>query len=477
MNLSYEIQIVNNRRCVCVFVYLHTGVDPPAVSCYNATINSHRKEVGSMGTLSSISVALDLFGAAISLVIYFYLTLGDNRKNRLNRLFSYVVLCTIAILILDSVSWTLNGTAYPLSGIITKTVSFFGYAFMYLVIGSFTIYMTAYFETKTPVSRPLVRAALGLCIFSVLTVILSQFGGLYYYMDEQNLYHRGGLYWLSQVLVFLALSINTVIVFWHRKALSRKEFVSFISYMLLPVAFNVLHILQYDMSWSCIALTLAVLVVYAGIQSDQARRLAEQELALSESRTSIMLSQIKPHFLYNSLNTIGDMCATDPELAQETVFEFADYLRANMDSLSSPDLVPFRKELHHVKTYLALEQKRFSDRLTVEYDIQTENFQLPPLTVQPIAENAVLHGITVPRMSMGTLLIRTEEVADGIKISVIDDGEGFSPEAPHDSSKSHLGIENVRNRLALLCRGSLHVDSTPGKGTTVTIFIPKKEGK
>lgn len=419
-------------------------------------------------------MALDLFGAAISSIIFFFLVVGNNGKAALNRRFAAVVLCTIAILVLDAISWSFDGISGPHSAFLTRCVSFGGYVLMYLVIGAFTRYLSAYIETRAVVSTPLIRFALGLCAFSVLTVMLSQFGGLYYTIDERNLYHRGDLYWLSQALLFLGLLMNAAIVFVYRHTLSRKECVSFLSYLALPAVLNVLHICIYDLSWSCVALALAVVIIYAGIQSDQAGRLAAQELELSESRTAIMLSQIQPHFLFNVLNTIGDMCDTDPVLAQETVFEFADYLRANMDSLSSPHLVPFQSELNHVKTYLALEVKRFGDRLRVEFDIRTEDFCLPPLTIQPIVENAVQHGLTV-RPRLGTVLIRTEESADGVRVTIADDGVGFDPSVPPSDEKRHLGIDNVRKRLAAICGGTLIVESALGQGTAVVLTIPRKE--
>ena len=114
---------------------------------------------------------------------------------------------------------------------------------------------------------------------------------------------------------------------------------------------------------------------------------------MMEQQVQIMLSQIRPHFLYNSLTVIQDLCRTDPEQAENATIQFAKYLRGNMDALQTNNLIHFTEELEHTKEYLTLEQMRFEEKLTVRYDILCEDFMLPPLTLEPIVENAVRHGV------------------------------------------------------------------------------------
>ena len=122
-------------------------------------------------------------------------------------------------------------------------------------------------------------------------------------------------------------------------------------------------------------------------------RRTEQEL--TEARVSIMLSQIQPHFLYNSLTSIKELCDAGEQWNTSKALEhFAYYLRGNMDSLSDTRLISFTKEVSHVKDYLYLEKMRFEDRLTIIWELHVTDFQLPALTLQPIVENAVRHGIT-----------------------------------------------------------------------------------
>ena len=208
----------------------------------------------------------------------------------------------------------------------------------------------------------------------------------------------------------------------------------------------------------------------------EARRIEEEkramELKLQESQISIMLSQIQPHFLYNTLNSIYQLCETNPMRARALVNSFSEYLRNNLSSLEEPGLIPFATELSHVNTYLDIEQVRFEDTLEIEYDIKCVDFSLPVLTVQPIVENAVKHG-TSKKRGGGTVKISTDEDKENYIITVSDTGCGFDPTKPKDDGKRHVGIENVRQRLSNMCGGTLKIESTVGVGTLATVIIPK----
>ena len=196
------------------------------------------------------------------------------------------------------------------------------------------------------------------------------------------------------------------------------------------------------------------------------------ELKLQESQISIMLSQIQPHFLYNTLNSIYQLCETNPMRARSMVNSFSEYLRNNLSSLEESGLISFETELAHVNTYLDIERVRFEDTLEIEYDIKCVDFSLPVLTVQPIVENAVKHG-TSKKRGGGTVKISTEEDKDFYVIKVSDTGCGFDIAKPKNDGKRHVGIENVRRRLLNMCQGTLTIESTVGEGTLAVIRIPK----
>ena len=198
----------------------------------------------------------------------------------------------------------------------------------------------------------------------------------------------------------------------------------------------------------------------------------EQEL-IAGQRVQIMLSQIKPHFIYNALACIEDLCDTSPQAAKTATLTFSRYLRGNMGSLSQEGLIPFEKELEHTKLYLDLEQIRFENALQVRYQITCVDFRIPTLTLEPIVENAVRHGVRGNQDGRGTVMISTEEYPDAYGVIVSDNGPGFDPGAAPASGAEHVGLRNVRQRLESVCGGSLQIKTAPGEGTLVTILLPK----
>lgn len=219
-------------------------------------------------------------------------------------------------------------------------------------------------------------------------------------------------------------------------------------------------------------------IVFTGIikllsYGEQEKRLKEQEAQLAESRISIMLSQIQPHFLYNSLGVIRELCHKEPKLAEEATIKFTEFLRRNMDALSMDRPIPFQEELAHTKNYLDLEQLRFGEQLSVQFAVETADFRLPTLTLQPLVENAVRHGVR-QREEGGTVWVSTREYPDRIEVEIRDDGPGFDPGRTPETGRSHVGIRNVRERLERMCGGALRVESAPGQGTVATMILPKE---
>lgn len=204
-------------------------------------------------------------------------------------------------------------------------------------------------------------------------------------------------------------------------------------------------------------------------------RATKLEKELEDSRIAIMLSQIKPHFLYNVLNSIYHLYNRKPELAQDAVSSFADYLRCNMLSIEKSGPIPFSEEYQHIQTYLSLEQIRFSEDLHVVYDVEVTNFCLPPLTVEPLVENAVKHGVTKKRGG-GVVTISTRETEDNYVVIVEDTGKGFDPNNYRQDGKPHVGIQNVKKRLHDMVGGTLSITSS-SEGTVAVVTIPLKNGK
>ena len=209
-------------------------------------------------------------------------------------------------------------------------------------------------------------------------------------------------------------------------------------------------------------------------QYKEAIRYQQVQKELYEAKVSVMISQIQPHFMYNALTSIAMMCQIDPDTAQEATVTFADYLRGNMDSLKQTAPVPFTQELEHLKKYLYIEKLRFDDLLNVEYDIQATDFVLPQLSIQPLVENAVKHGVGM-KEDGGTVKISTRETETSYEVVIEDDGVGFDVNEQKDDGRSHVGMENTKKRLHDMCGAQVVITSVIGEGTTARVILPKEE--
>ena len=195
------------------------------------------------------------------------------------------------------------------------------------------------------------------------------------------------------------------------------------------------------------------------------------EAELKESRVAIMLSQIQPHFIYNTLGTIERMCLKDPQKANELVRNFSLYLRGNFSELDSVAPIRFAEELKHVEYYVNIEKVRFPD-MNIAYHVEATEFVLPALSVQPLVENAIKHGL-MRLESGGTVMIRSYETPTHFCVEVNDDGVGFDTSLTIDEKK-HVGLRNIRGRLKAMVDGDLILESNPGAGTKAVIMIPKE---
>lgn len=182
-------------------------------------------------------------------------------------------------------------------------------------------------------------------------------------------------------------------------------------------------------------------------------------------------NQMRPHFIYNCLNAISVLCAVEPERAENAIADFADYLRYSLDADVNQGIVPFKEELKNIRTYLSLEQMRFGDELQVVENLDTLDFDVPSLSIQPIVENAVRHGVR-KKDGKGCVTLTTKKEDGKVIITVSDDGPGFKKKP---EKGVHVGIQNVRYRLAVLMDGEMEITSRPGGGTTVAIRLPSRQ--
>ncbi len=199
----------------------------------------------------------------------------------------------------------------------------------------------------------------------------------------------------------------------------------------------------------------------------------ESQLALERNKNNLLLAQIKPHFINSNLAVIRSLCYEKPEKAVEMIDHFSGYLRENIQQIDDMQLVSFEKEMESVDNFVYLEMQRFPNRIEIVKDIQIKDFEIPPLSVQTIVENAIRHGISMTG-EKGTVRISTIEKPDNIIVKIEDNGKGFDIDSVDFDGINHVGIKNVANRLKRILGGKIKVDSEIGYGTTVTFYIPKE---
>ena len=261
--------------------------------------------------------------------------------------------------------------------------------------------------------------------------------------------------WLTLVyLFFTAISLIScfVAVIRRRKQLSKLQFILILVYLLAPVSVMLL------------AMELMLLV-------DQGKRYIKQKEEIADQKVRLAVLQMRPHFIYNTMTSIYCLIEQDAPKAQQVTLDFTNYLRKNFTAIAKEETIPFTEELEHTRAYLAVEQVRFKGKLFVEFDMPYTNFRLPPLTLQPIVENAVKHGVD-PDLDPLYITVRTREDKQEAEITVEDTGPGFEL---NDNNEPHIALGNIRERLEMMCNGELTISEREGGGTVIRIIISNKQ--
>lgn len=300
------------------------------------------------------------------------------------------------------------------------------------------------------------------------------FSGVCFRIDETNHFLRGPLGYSCHVISGLLLLYLVFLTLREYARVRKWETAIPMFNTLLIIASVLLDSVADDRASAVSFLTVVTvsssLFYYIWLHLQFVRE-HEQALA-AEHRIRIMMSQIQPHFLYNTLSTIQALCRTDPDKAFDTLEKFGVYLRENIDSLRRTDLIPLKKELEHTRVYTEIEMLRFPS-ISVDFDIADADFPIPALSVQPLVENAIRHGVRIREHGVITVSTRREPGAHIIEIR--DNGIGFDASALNAADETHIGIRNVRERIETMCQGTLTVRSYPEEGTLVTLRIPERE--
>lgn len=413
------------------------------------------------------NITICIVGIAILLVHIMDSIFKNNKRKDEFRLLNFLMFT--AIHFISYLSFSLIKIHYTSDNFIITSYTIF-YIFNNIEVLFFTLYMLSYvsFEDK----EKKVISIINYSVFGVFVIldIINIFTHMFF-TSIDGVYTRSDLMILSQGYQFILLDLVFIVTLLNKKLVLREK-VAFALYCLLP---GIAIILQnafkgYAIAYASIIIALEILFFFLNVKRNLL--LEEEERKNQEAQIKIMVSQIQPHFVYNSLSSISTLIPLDPQKAQETLDAFTEYLRRNLSSLTETKLISFEDELKHIETYISLEKVRFNDRINVIYDIKVKDFYLPPLTIQPIVENAVKHGI-LKKLEGGTLTLKTYETAEAYVVEVKDDGVGFNKDEINFKDNKHIGLINIKQRLKSMVKGDMIIESAPSKGTKVTIYLYK----
>jgi len=425
-------------------------------------------------------IALDLFSAIVLIILLLSFTSDPFKKAKKSiNSFRLFLVCELFTAIFDMGQLYYTGHVEYI-----KLYSFLVYSCFACSALSLTFivaFVLALIQEKQRVSRTFLDIVF---TFTIMLAGLFMIPGIkeeVVIINPNATYVNGPAYVVAEMLVVIAPFIFDLIIVYYAKALGMRD--AFLLCVILSV--QMMAALQSSrpgvptVSITTFMALLVANVTYrrrSDLITEQEAKLTEQELELTKSKINIMVSQIQPHFLYNTLNSIAGLCTYDPVTAQKVTSDFSDYLRGNLDALDETETIPFVKELEHTKLYTDIEKIRFAERLTLKYDIRVDCFKMPPLTLQPIVENAIKHGVCKKKKG-GWVEISTLEDEKFYYVVVKDNGVGFNTSKCDDDGRNHYGIELVGKRIEMICNGSLNIESEIGKGTKATISIPKSDNQ
>ncbi len=288
--------------------------------------------------------------------------------------------------------------------------------------------------------------------------------------EATHTYSHGPLYVVYMILyIILIVLIGSEFVLYGQK-FRRQNKASL--YLILIMSMSGILIQEFTSEHyrtAYLALTISMAMMYIHYTEFVQISIDDE---IREQKIQLMLSQIKPHFIYNSLSSISALCETDPMAAQKLTDDFSEYLRAQLDSIGVETQVPFEKALEQVGFYVHIEQVRFGDRIKIEYDLKEKNFMIPTMTLQPIVENAIRHGIC-KKEEGGTIWISSYVDGDNYIVEIKDDGIGFDKDEVKNDGKTHVGMSNITSRLEAY-GDRIEITSEVGKGTLAKVYIPKE---
>lgn len=424
-----------------------------------------KTDIREMSLSNLINLAMD--SAAIPMLVLIMLSgLRSKLLDRTVFLFMIIIFVDTVYVFLDAMSMILEGKPKLRSADFAANTGL--YICAVVLSWVFWKFLCSWMEDRTRLSRKLTVAVDIVSLAGILVILANIREKFCFYVSPAGYYENGDIFYVSMICPAAVLFLCVLYVLKQKITVTDK--IIFISYPLIPLIGAVVDTAFEGPEFLCMMVFLSNVFIYSNMFVRRDETLARRQTELAESKMNNMMLQINPHFIYNTLGSISSLCHEDPDLAENMLYSFSNYLRNNFGEMAHKNLITIEEELEHLEFYINIEKLRFPD-INVVLDFKASSFMIPSLSIQPLAENAIKHGI-MGRETGGTLKISTYEDDMFYSVCVEDDGVGFDTIEKHDG-KNHIGVKNVQKRLEMLCGGTLSISSTKDVGTVAVIKIPK----
>lgn len=310
---------------------------------------------------------------------------------------------------------------------------------------------------------------------NLLLLLITPSTGILYFIDEHNNYNRSwGFYVWQGITIITFVFIGAILLLYRKKTdLFIKQIITVA--FVLPMAGFLMSFFYDSFNFNNIMVSVSDLLMFILYEKNKtevtiqnAHELEKSKQELEQSKVRLLVAQIQPHFIYNSLMALQAKSIDNP-VVYEGIKNFGNYLRSNFTAMADNELISFEDELKCIRAYLRLEELNFGDKMKVKYDLELNRFMLPALCIEPLVENAVRYGIgTYSKGGTVQIIVRDEE--DYIEIEVKDDGSGGNKLTDAQKNRKSIGLENVRLRLKASGMGELML-SQDETGTSAIVRL------
>lgn len=417
--------------------------------------------------------SIEIWGAFFSLIAALTILLTRHFDKSGSRKLMLAMLCSAALMICDGISIYFRGNPSPSAVFVERWSTFAVYFLSFLIIPLSAQYVSQIIYKRSGGFKlywELIEW--GIFVFGALLLIVNEIYPFIFYVDDVGRFVRMPyFFWVPSLIGFTGILTTLAVGLKYSKYMMPIERAAVVSFQVLPMAGIIIKLFYPETPFVTIAIVVSSIILFVSYEASYVQFLVEQEQKLSEAKLKLVNQQMKPHFIFNTLTLIRFQCLTVPNDAAQTVSEFSNYLRSITDYLTEEDCISVESELDIVKNYLNIQSKRFGDGIKVEYDIEETDFDVPPFSIQTLAENAVHHGFKSGQGDKGLIRVSTKRDKNKRIVTVEDNGAGF--DVREMEKKGSVGIKNTRNRVKIMCGGELTIQSEPGKGTCAVIIIPE----